>query len=165
MNAENESSGESEDILKEDDFVHELNAGESEAPEKESPNPTAEESHEDEKKREFVEKKAISSLFADFMRNFEVESTAEGKIRLSIEFMRTALSNSGIPRFKDFWEGRKLCLPLFKENIAPKVRSQLWSSYIELSVEAKRLKEILDEQSAFAIEQIEFGYSSLRKRS
>ena len=95
------------------------------------------------------------------MRHFEEESTAEGKIRLSIDFMSAALSHSGTPRFKDFWEGRRLCLPLFKENISPKVRSQLWGSYIELSTEAKRLKEILDEQSAFAIEQIELAIQGL----
>src|SRR5690242_18416117 len=96
--------------------------------------------------------KSEPSLFSTYMESFEKEPSAEGKIRLSIDFMRDALASSGTPRFKDFWEGRKMCLPLFKENIPPKVRSQLWSSYIELSTEAKRLKEILDEQSAFAIE-------------
>jgi hypothetical protein len=163
MNEENELSGESEDVLKEDDFVNELNRGESGAPEEDSPGLTAREGHEDEKKRGANEKREISSLFADFMKNFQGEPTPEGKIRLSIEFMRAALSNSGIPRFKDFWEGRKQCLPLFKENIAPKVRSQLWSSYVELSTEAKRLKEILDEQSAFAIEQIELAIQALER--
>ena len=124
---------------------------------------TTAEVREEERKYESGEKKGVSSLFADFMRDFETEPSAEAKIRLSIEFMRDALSNSGVPRFKDFWEGRKLCLPLFKENIAPKVRSQLWSSYIELSTEAKRLKEILDEQSAFAIEQIELAIQALER--
>ena len=162
MNAENELSGESEDILKEDDFVNDLSADELGAS-KGSSDPATTDGREDEKKRESAEKKGGSSLFADFMRNFETESTAEGKIRLSIDFMRSALSNSGMPRFKEFWEGRKLCLPLFKENIAPKVRSQLWSSYIELSTEAKRLKEILDEQSAFAIEQIELAIQALER--
>jgi hypothetical protein len=142
MNEDNELSGESEDN---------------------GHPPTAAEEHEEEKKHESGEKKGISSLFEDFMRNFETQPSAEAKIRLSIEFMRDALSNSGVPRFKDFWEGRRLCLPLFKENIAPKVRSQLWSLYIELSTEARRLKEILDEQSAFAIEQIELAIQALER--
>lgn len=163
MNEENELSGESEDILKEEDLVNPLNGGGSGPPEEDSPDVAATEGHEDKKKRGPSEKKGTSSLFDDFMKNFEKEPAPEGKIRQSIEFMRAALSNSGIPRFKDFWEGRKLCLPLFKENIAPKVRSQLWNSYIELSTEAKRLKEILDEQSAFAIEQIELAIQALER--
>jgi hypothetical protein len=163
MNVENELSGESEDILK-DDFVNECNGGESESPDEGSPDPISTESEGGEKERESPsEKKGISPLFADFMQHFERESTVEGKIRLSIDFMRGTLSNSGTPRFKDFWEGRRICLPLFKENIAPKVRSQLWSSYIELSIEAKRLKEILDEQSAFAVEQIELAIQALER--
>jgi hypothetical protein len=160
MNEENELNGESEDILKEDDFMSESEPG---TPEEGSSELTAMDRREDEKKKGSSDKKEISSLFAEFMKNFEGEPSSEGKIRLSIEFMRAALSNSGIPRFKDFWEGRKLCLPLFKENISPKVRSQLWSSYIELSTEAKRLKEILDEQSAFAIEQIELAIQALER--
>lgn len=148
MNVENELSGESEDVLKEES-MSELSSVEARDEDKEKP-PS-------------VGGKGISSFFADFVKNFESEPSAEGKIRMGIEFMRSALSSSGTPRFKDFWEGRKLCLPLFKENISPKVRSQLWSSYIELSTEAKRLKEILDEQSAFAIEQIELAIQALER--
>ncbi len=148
MNVENELSGESEDVLK-DESMNEFSA--------------AEERDEDKEKPSSGGGRAISSFFADFVKNFESEPSVEGKIRMGIDFMRTALSNSGTPRFKDFWEGRKLCLPLFKENIAPKARSQLWSSYIELSTEAKRLKEILDEQSAFAIEQIELAIQALER--
>ena len=61
------------------------------------------------------------------------------------------------PHFKDFWEARRLCLPLFKENMNPKSRSLLWAEYIEISAEARKLKEILDEQSPFAVEQIELA--------
>ncbi len=117
----------------------------------------------DESEIQVSEKKGISAQFSEFLKHFDLESTAEGKIRLSIDFMKAALSHSGTPRFKDFWEGRRLCLPLFKENITPKVRSQLWSDYIELSEEAKRLKEILDEQSAFAVEQIELAIQALER--
>ncbi len=155
MNVENELSGESEDVLKDE---------EGSEPQDEGGEPVAVEGPKGEKEKPSdSEKKGFSSFFADFVKNFDSEPTAEGKIRMGIDFMRNALSNSGTPRFKDFWEGRKLCLPLFKENLAPKVRSQLWSSYIELSTEAKRLKEILDEQSAFAIEQIELAIQALER--
>lgn len=163
MSEDNEMIGDSEDVLNEA-FLNEVNEIEPEGSGESSPDSEPSEVIEGEKERDIgEEKKGISPLFTEFMRQFQEELTAEGKIRQSINFMRTALSNTGTPRFKDFWEGRRLCLPLFKENISPKVRSQLWGLYIELSTEAKRLKEILDEQSAFAIEQIELAIQALER--
>ncbi|MBS0620028.1 MAG: hypothetical protein JSS61_01025 [Verrucomicrobia bacterium] len=104
-----------------------------------------------------------SSAFSEFQENLEKENGADGKIRFSIAFMRSALTGASTPRFRDFWEARRLCLPLFKENIAPKVRTELWSAYIELSNEARRLKEILDEQASFAVEQIELAIQALER--
>lgn len=109
------------------------------------------------------DKKRGSPQFAKFLGEFELQASPEEKIRLSIDFMRTALTHQGAPRFRDFWEGRKICLPLFKESLQPKVRSQLWGEYIELSGEARRLKEILDEQSAFAVEQIELAIQAIER--
>jgi hypothetical protein len=103
------------------------------------------------------------SALEAFTAQLGSEPSAENKIRLSIEFMRTALSASGTPRFRDFWQARRLCLPLFKENLNGKVRVTLWEAYVELSAEARRLKEILDEQSAFAVEQIELAISALER--
>ncbi len=100
---------------------------------------------------------------AAFLFQFEQETQIDQKIRLSLDFMRAALSGAGTPRFRDFWEGRRLCLPLFKEALSPKSRSVLWAEYIELSAEARRIKEILDEQSAFAIEQIELAIQALER--
>jgi hypothetical protein len=159
MSTENKMNNESEDILK-DEFINETHEGDSSSSE-EGSDLMSKEILED--ASEHDPKKGISSLFSDFVQQFESSSTPEAKIRLSIDFMRAALSHGATPRFKDFWEGRRMCLPLFKENISPKVRSQLWSSYIELSTEAKRLKEILDEQSAFAIEQIELAIQALER--
>ena len=44
--------------------------------------------------------------------------------------MRSSVSQGETPRFKDFWEARRLCLPLFKENVPVKVRTQLWAEYV-----------------------------------
>ncbi len=106
---------------------------------------------------------AISSLLLDLQNRLQEAKGAEIKIRLSLDFMREALSQSGTPRFRDFWEARRLSLPFFKENLAPVVRAELWADYVELSSEARRLKEILDEQSAFAAEQIELAIVSVEK--
>ena len=107
------------------------------------------------------EGKATSFLFDQWLKQFELESSPEKKIQMAIECMRTLLSQEETPRFKDFWECRRLCLLLFKENISPKLRAQLWGQYIELSKEAQALKNLLDEQAAFAIEQIELAILSI----
>lgn len=85
----------------------------------------------------------------------------DAKLQKAMDFMEESLAQSGTPHFKSFWDARTLCLQLFKENISPAIRSQLWAKYSELSKEARRLKEILDEQSAFAAEQIEIAIKAL----
>lgn len=85
----------------------------------------------------------------------------EQKIAQALEYMEKSLSQTGSPHFKEFWDARKHCLELFKENISPPIRTHLWEKYCELSKEARRLKEILDEQAAFAVEQIEIAIKAV----
>jgi hypothetical protein len=75
--------------------------------------------------------------------------------------MRASLETGGAPRFKSFWEAHRLCLPLFKQSMIVSKRALLWESYTQLSLEARRLKEMLDEQSAFNVEQIELAIKVL----
>lgn len=98
-----------------------------------------------------------------FMYELEKFSQAEDKVQHSLAFMENSLAQSGTPHFRSFWEVRDICLQLFKENLSPILRSQFWSKYSELSKEARRLKEILDEQSSFAAEQIEIAIAALEK--
>lgn len=93
----------------------------------------------------------------------ELESIPEPEMKLQrvIDFMEQALAQTGSPHFKSFWQARGLCLDIFKENLAPAMRSVLWAKYTELSKEARRLKDLLDEQSAFAVEQIEIAVQAL----
>jgi len=100
---------------------------------------------------------------SEFLKELESLSEAEEKLRASISFMREALAQKGTPNFKGFWEVRKLCLPLFKEPLAGPLRAQLWAEYIELTREGRRLKNMLDEETAFAVEQIDLAISSLEK--
>lgn len=106
-------------------------------------------------------KEGYTAQFEAFKKAFEEQTDPEVKLQLAIHFMETSLAQGGTPHFRSFWEARRLCLPLFKENISPAIRSQLWTKYSELSKEARRLKEILDEQSAFAVEQIEIAIQAL----
>ena len=85
----------------------------------------------------------------------------EKKLELAIQFMATSLAQTGSPHFRDFWEAKKICQELFKENINSTSRVHLWATYSELSREARRLKEIFDEQSAFACEQIEIAVKAI----
>jgi hypothetical protein len=102
-----------------------------------------------------------TAAFREFEEKLKAMATSEEKIALGLSFMRTSISQEGTPRFREFWEARREVLPQFKTNINPSVRSKLWSEYVELTVEARRLKEILEEQSAFAIEQIDLAIAAL----
>lgn len=89
--------------------------------------------------------------------------TPEEKISFGLQFMRESISQEGAPRFRDFWEARTALLPYFKQNVNPAIRSQLWSEYVELTIEARRLKDIFEEQSAFAAEQIDLAIQALEQ--
>lgn len=104
-----------------------------------------------------------SDLFKAFHEAFEAEKEIELKIALAIEFMRKVLSQPNGVSLKDFWDAKKLCGPLFKEQMNPIKRNHLWTEYTELADEARRLKEIIDEQAAFSIEQIELAIEGLEK--
>ena len=109
------------------------------------------------------EKKEMSAAFREFETKLASFSTPEEKVAHGLSYMRASISQEGTPRFREFWEARKIVLPCFKENINAAVRSKLWGEYVELTVEARRLKEILEEQSAFAIEQIDLAVGALEK--
>ncbi len=102
-----------------------------------------------------------SSTFQEFHEKFAALGSPEEKVAFGLEFMRSSISQEGSPRFRDFWDARKEILPCFKENLNPAIRSKLWGDYVELTVEARRLKEILEEQSAFAMEQIDLAIQSI----
>lgn len=106
-------------------------------------------------------KPSLPKSFEEFVTHLNQLSLPEEKLQTAIEYMETSLSQNGCPNFKNFWESRKLCGEIFKENIPAAVRSALWPRYRDLSKEARNLKEMLDEQSAFAVEQIEIAIHAL----
>lgn len=104
---------------------------------------------------------SVKEHFDKFLKDLEAIQDFESKLQKTLDFMESAISQSGSPQFKNFWDARLVALKLFKENVNPSVRSLLWNRYSDLSKEARRLKEILDEQSAFAAEQIEIAIKAL----
>ena len=105
--------------------------------------------------------KGESPLFKEFTEKLNTFQTPEEKIAHGLLFMRMSISQEGSPHFREFWEARRIILPFFKENLNPAIRSNLWNEYVELTVEARRLKEILEEQSSFAMEQIDLAINAL----
>lgn len=155
MNSDHDMKGEPGENFS-NDAIAELTAKQ-----KQSEKDNSQEDVSDAYQNDIKEKNLISLL--DFLKQFHAETNSEKKIHLGLEFMRQILAQENTARFKEFWEVRKLCLSLFKEDIPASTRADLWNVYTELALEAKQLKEILDQQSAFAVEQIELAIEALEK--
>lgn len=95
------------------------------------------------------------------LKELEEVADPEEKLKKAMELMRTALAQPGHADFKTFWDAGKVCLALFKANIAPPVKAVYWSTYRDLTKEAKKLKDLFEEQSAFAAEQIDIAISAM----
>lgn len=147
-----------------DQHEQELDAISQEEPSDETP-PSENETHESslENHQDSEKSKDHQKNLEEFQAAFQGLSDVEEKLRLAIQFMRSSLSQGITPYFKGFWEARQLCLPLFKENLAPSSRIELWKEYRELCSESHRLKQLLEEQSAFAVEQIDLAIQSLEQ--
>jgi len=115
----------------------------------------------EEKKTASPEVKKGSPALQEFQEGLSRIGKPEEKVRFCLDFMRSALSDHKAPCFRDFWEGKRVCLPFFKEALAPGLRAKLWAEYIEISQEGRQLKEMLEEQSSFAAEQIELAITGL----
>lgn len=99
----------------------------------------------------------------EYLLTLQHLSTPEEKISRGIQFMRDAISQEGAPRFREFWEIRSNLIPFFKQNIHPILRPKLWKEYVELTIEARKLKELFEEQSAFHAEQIDLAIQTVEE--
>lgn len=119
-------------------------------------------SHEgDEESADDQDKTAPNPYLNELTTLLEQLTDPEAKLQHAIDFMEKSLAQSKTPHFKSFWQARDICLQLFKENLSATARTTLWTKYSDLSKEARRLKTLLDEQSAFAVEQIEIAIQAL----
>jgi hypothetical protein len=98
-----------------------------------------------------------------FQNDLKEKKTPDEKLEAIVVFMRESLAQKGVPRFRDFWEARKVFHDVFKECKDALVKSKMWEQLGEMTQEARQIKEILDEQSTFAIEQIELAIKALAK--
>ncbi|HXF28732.1 MAG TPA: hypothetical protein VN457_02695, partial [Chlamydiales bacterium] len=100
---------------------------------------------------------AVPENYKKLVSQLDEIKKVEEKLSCVMTFLESTISQSGSPHFKDFWEAKKLSQELFKQHMNPSVRLELWAKYSELLREARRLKEIFDEETAFAVEQIEMA--------
>lgn len=118
---------------------------------------------ENEQLKNMAQKEKFHHPLDDFNRELQKYSTSEEKLKFALAFMENAVSQGSSPDFKAFWEVRKVCLDLFKDNFPPLVRSEFWAKFSDLSKQARKLKEVFDEESNFAVEQFEIAVSALEK--
>ena len=98
----------------------------------------------------------------EIIQEIEKLSKVENKIVFLLDKMQEALRAQPLD-FKFFWEIKAICLNLFKENISMSLRARLWDKYLEILNESKKVKDVIDDQNAFAIEQIELTIDVLEK--
>lgn len=122
--------------------------------------PLSSEKQEDSKLEKTV-KPSLSKATSKLYETLQKEAPAEEKLKQALSFMKEAISQTGAARFKDFWDAKTLCLPLFKEKLPQPIKEIFWKEYTDLAHQAKRLKEMLEEQSSFACEQIELALKTL----
>ncbi len=113
--------------------------------------------------KQVLQTEPVKSTVIAELPSQEVRKTPEETLKSLLDVLRSILSEPGCPRFSEFWKVRRDVLSLFKENIPVKSRAEFWKEFASLSVEARNLKEILDEKSAFAVEQIELAVLSVEK--
>ncbi|MCH9610673.1 MAG: hypothetical protein S4CHLAM81_06090 [Chlamydiales bacterium] len=103
------------------------------------------------------------SPFEEFAKELETIQESAEQLRFALNYMKDTLNSVKPPYFKGFWEARKLCFPLFKGKLDVSVRAELWQLYTELTREGREMKNMLDQETSFAIEQIDLAIASLEK--
>jgi len=91
----------------------------------------------------------------ELMSKLSLFATYEERIECVLDFMQEMLEAREALHFREFWEGRSLCLEFFRASVEPTARIKLWERYSQLCHEAKQLKELFEEESSFITEQIE----------
>lgn len=104
-----------------------------------------------------------SVALTEMLAAMEEQPDVEAKLTVGIAFMERAMSQKDSPDFRTFYALRKICQDLFRGSVAAGLRQKLWGRYSELQDEARRLKQIIDEESKFAVEQIEIAVKGLEE--
>ncbi len=117
------------------------------------------------KRDAFMENSSLTSLVAqpvdDFIKQLSTLEQADEKIEKMLEYMQLQLSHGEIHPLSRFWTMRTFCLEHFKGTIAVSKRLILWKNYCQVVDEIVKLKQLMDEKSAFEKEQIEDALTSI----
>ncbi len=100
---------------------------------------------------------------AEFLQYLDKPLLVEERLKLALAYMKRALSQGEKADFKSFWEVRKKVVELFREPVNPILRKELWAEYVDLTREARRLKDLVDEETTFILSQVEIAAEALRE--
>lgn len=84
----------------------------------------------------------------------------EEQLKAGIEFLKASLTEGQRPRFKDFWDGRRVLMSIWREGgkeLPPEQATLLQ----EMSQEARKLKAVVDEQATAALAELEASVHAL----
>ncbi len=101
-------------------------------------------------------------LLHAFQQEFEAATGPEDKLQLVNQYIRKLVeqTHSSLP-LSIFWKLREHSTPLFAQDVASKIRQELWNEYRQLCQEYRRVRSVADEQAQFAAEQIQLTVQSL----
>ncbi len=102
-------------------------------------------------------------VFLAFVKQVGEVSDQEAKVQMILDFMEASIATKGRPNFRHFWEARKLFTENLKDDLAAPSRTKFWERSAQLSSEARQMKTLLQEQSAFAMEQIAIAITALEQ--
>lgn len=88
----------------------------------------------------------------------------ESQLETILDQMEEAIKNEGNPHLAHFWQAKKYVAELFQKEIPEEMKNELRDRYSKLIDEAKRLKAIIEDQSSFAVEQIEIALKALEEQ-
>ncbi len=97
----------------------------------------------------------------DYVKELSKLEPVEDRISKMLGYMKLQLSHGEIHPLSRFWKMRKFCLDHFKCTISVSQRLKLWKDYCTVIEEIVKLKQIIDEKSAFEREQIEEALLSI----
>ena len=97
----------------------------------------------------------------ELRRKLEEEPELLKKLSIAIASLKEMLSHIKGPYLRDFWDFRHHVVDLFEKDIDIETREKVWSELDQVTNEAKHLKQIEDDQAAFATEQIELAIKSM----
>jgi len=115
-------------------------------------------------KKSLQEVTILKELHNELENKLKEHETLEKKITFLLDVMQRNINDLNTFSFGEYYAAKRLALDLFKQkDLSVDKRGPLWDRYMELNNEGKRVKSLVDEQSAFALEQIDLAIAAMEE--